>query len=74
MANKRLQMISKGLNEKDLNVVQNRANKGLICKGFYIYDKDDYFRVWKDVNYLDFTKAQSVIDLIANNSFIGEAV
>ena len=74
MVNKRLQTLSKKLNEKDLCVVQNLLNKGIICKGFYIFDKKDHFRVWKDVNYLDFTNLQSVVDLVVNNSFIGEAV
>lgn len=74
MANKRLQAISKGLNDRELNVIQNRGNNGIICKGFYIYDKGDYYRIWQGGNYLDLNNGSSIVDLIANNSFIGEAV
>ena len=66
--NKRLLKIAKGLNENDLNVMDNSKNNGIICCGFYIYDKADHFRIFKNSNFFDLDKASSVIDFIVNNT------
>lgn len=73
MGNKRLEKIAKELRENDLIVMNNFKNNGIICRGFYIYDKGDYYRVFKNSDYFDLNKASSVIDFIANNQAFGES-
>lgn len=66
--NTRLLKIAKGLNENDLNVMDNSGNNGIICCGFYIYDKADHFRIFKNSHFFNLDKASSVIDFIVNNT------
>lgn len=64
----RLEKIAQKLSDAGLNVMQNRSNNGIICGGFYIYDKTDHFRIFKGSDWFTLNLSQSVVDFISNNS------